>query len=71
MRSSSDFVDHCRVIFFCFLLFFPVVLLPTSLARPGVRFLKVTTGGEIKVEQSGEFVPILALDCRCRHATYF
>lgn len=25
---------------------------------------QVTTGGEIKGEQSGEFVPILALDCR-------
>ncbi|CAN0130666.1 unnamed protein product [Ascophyllum nodosum] len=29
-----------------------------------VDIKKVTTKGEIKVEQSGEFVPILALDCR-------
>ncbi|CAN0216261.1 unnamed protein product [Laminaria digitata] len=29
-----------------------------------VDIKKVTTGGEIKGEQSGEFVPILALDCR-------
>lgn len=36
-------------------------------ARPPDRVWreKVTTAGEIKGEQSGEFVPVLALDCRC------
>lgn len=51
---------------FCFFL----LVMFSLVARHGARS-QVTTGGEIKGEQSGEFVSVLALDCRCRKIFFF
>lgn len=39
---------------------------PPYPALPLAGINKVTTNGLIKGDQSGEYVPVLALDCRCR-----